>query len=257
MSSLLLFGVSCSKIIEKTLENNPEILYNVIKKNPAGFMETLREAAQNAQKEEIENARKQEEQDRKQEFENPKKYSIEESRPVLGNRNAPVVIVEYSDLQCPFCARGNNTMEEVKKAYGDKVAFVFKHLPLEGKHPNARRGSEYFEAIAMEDVDKAFKFKSLVFDNQQATYGAADKAEKLYEKLTKQAGANLAAVQKNLKNKSSMIKERIDADIQEATKNGIEGTPGFLINGVSLKGAYPFPEFKKIIDEWLERKGKA
>ena len=59
----------------------------------------------------------------------------------------------------------------------------------------------------------------------------------------------------DLKGKADMIKKRIDADMEEAQKNGIEGTPGFLINGVTLKGAYPFPEFKKIIDEWLKRKG--
>lgn len=255
LASFLLLGVSCAKIIEKTLENNPEILHKAIKKNPAGFMATLREAAQEAQKADIENARKQEQDDRKKEFENPKSFALEADRPVKGNRKAPVVIVEYSDLQCPFCSRGSNTMGEVAKAYGDKVSFVFKHLPLEGKHPNARRGSEYFEAIAMHDVNKAFKFKELVFVNQKETYGAKSAVEKLYAKLTKEAGADVGKVQATLKSKKSVIAARIDKDIQEAQKNGIQGTPGFLINGVTLKGAYPFDEFKKIIDEWLKRKG--
>lgn len=257
LCGLLIFAVSCSKIIEKTLENNPEILHNAMKKNPAGFMAALREAAQNAQKTEIEDARKKEEDDRKKEFENPKSFALESDRPVLGDRNAPVVIVEYSDLQCPFCTRGANTMKEVAQAYGGKVSFVFKHLPLEGKHPNARRGSEFFEAIAMIDTKKAFDFKLKVFDNQKATYGSKSDAEKLYEKLAKEVGADLGQVKSNLKNKKDFIAKRIDKDIQEASRNGIQGTPGFLINGVTLKGAYPFDEFKKIIDEWLKKKGKA
>ena len=60
---------------------------------------------------------------------------------------------------------------------------------------------------------------------------------------------------KDLKDRAADIKKHIEADMEEAGKNGIEGTPGYLINGVTLKGAYPFPDFKKIIDEWLKRKG--
>jgi protein-disulfide isomerase len=255
---VLIFGLmatSCSKLIEKTIENNPEIIYNAIKKNPAKFMATLREAAQEAQKSEYENSQKQEEQDRMQEFEKPKSYAMESDRPFKGSASAPITIVEYSDFQCPFCKRGSDTMDEVVKAYGDKVRLVFKHLPLEQKHPNARRGSEYFEAIALQDVNKAFEFKKLVFDNQQETYGSDKDAEKLYQKLAKEAKADMSRLNADLKGKADFISKRIDADMAEAQKNGIEGTPGFLINGVTLKGAYPFKDFKMIIDEWLKRKG--
>ena len=125
---------------------------------------------------------------------------------------------------------------------------MFKHLPLESKHPNARRGSEYFEAIAMQDQGKAYKFKALVFANQKETYGDA---EKLYEKLAKEAGADVAKVKADLKAKGSDITSIINKDMEEAGKFGFQGTPGYLINGVSLKGAYPFEEFKKIIDKHL------
>jgi protein-disulfide isomerase len=252
---LIFFAASCSKLIEKTIENNPEILHNAIKKDPVKFMETLREAAQEAQKGEYERAQKKEEEDRKKEFDSPKPYTVEANRPFKGPASAPITIVEYSDFQCPYCKRGSETMEEVVKAYGDKVRLVFKHLPLEGKHPNARRGSEYFEAIAMQDVSKAFEFKKQVFANQNDTYGSDKDAEKFYQKVAKEVGADTSKLAADLKGKADEIKKRIDADMEEAGKNGIEGTPGFLINGVSLKGAYPFPEFKKIIDEWLKKKG--
>lgn len=252
---LILMTVSCSKLIEKTIENNPEILYNAIKKNPVKFMDTLREAAQEAQKGEYERAQKKEEEDRKKEFESPKAFAMEADRPFNGPANAPITIVEYSDFQCPFCKRGADTMDEVVKAYGDKVRIVFKHLPLEAKHPNARRGSEYFEAIAFQDAGKAFSFKKKVFADQNSTYGSDKDAEKFYQKVAKDVGADMGKLATDLKGKADFIKQRIDADMQEANKNGIEGTPGFLINGVTLKGAYPFPEFKKIIDEWLKKKG--
>lgn len=254
-ATLILFTASCSKLIEKTIENNPEILYNAIKKDPVKFMDTLRDAAQEAQKGEYERAQKKEEEDRKKEFEKPKAYTVEADRPVKGPATAAVTIVEYSDFQCPYCKRGSDTMEEVVKAYGDKVRLVFKHLPLESKHPNARRGSEYFEAIAMQDVAKAFEFKKKVFADQNSTYGSDKDADKFYQKVAKDVGADTAKLAADLKGKADFIKKRIDADMEEAGKNGIEGTPGFLINGVTLKGAYPFPEFKKIIDEWLKKKG--
>lgn len=250
-----LSAVSCSKLIGKAIEENPEIIYNVIKKDPGKFMDTLREAAQEAQKTEMERAQKNEEQERLKEYENPKKFAMEADRPFKGNPNAVVTIVEYSDFQCPFCKRGADTMDEVIKAYGDKVRLVFKHLPLEGKHPNARRGSEYFEAIAFQDANKAFEFKKLVFANQGETYGSDKDADKLYQKLAKDAGADMARLNKDLKEKADFITKRINADMEEAQANGIEGTPGFLVNGVTIRGAYPFKDFKVIIDEWIKRKG--
>lgn len=254
---LVVFGTSCSKLIEKTLEDNPEIIYNVIKKDPAKFMTTLREAAQQAEKSMYEDAQKKEDEDRKKEFDAPKAFAVEADRPILGNKDATITIVEYSDFQCPFCKKGSETMDEVFKAYGDKVRLIYKHMPLEQKHPNARRGSEYFEAIALQDPAKAFVFKKAVFADQNATYGSDSEAEKFYQKAAKEAKADMGKLNKDLKDKEKIaaIKARIDADMEEAGKNGIEGTPGYLVNGVTLKGAYPFPEFKKIIDEWIKRKG--
>ena len=218
-------------------------------------MATLREAAQEAQKSDYENSRKAEEEERKKEFETPKKFAVDAGRPIKGNKDAVITIVEYSDFQCPFCRQGSNTVDEVFKEYGDKVRLIFKHLPLEGKHPNARRGSEYFEAIGMQDPNKAFEFKKLVFGRQNETYGSDKDAEKLYQALAKEAKADMGRLAKDLKDQADAIKTRINADMQEAQENGIEGTPGYLVNGVTLKGAYPLPEFKKIIDEWLKRKG--
>ena len=143
-------------------------------------------------------------------------------------------------------------MTRIVKEYKGKVRLLFKHLPLEGKHPNARRASEYFEAIAMQDQGKAYKFKSLVFKNQNETYG---KAEKLYKRLAQKAGANMARLKSDLKKKSSQIAQIIDGDMQEASKFGFQGTPGYLVNGVSLKGAYPYEIFKQVIDRHLKETG--
>ena len=251
MLGMVFMVASCSELVKKTIENNPDIVFEAIKKDPAKFMEVVREAAQSAQRAEMEKAQQEEVEARENEFKNPKKPEIASSRAVKGEKGAPVTIVEYSDFQCPFCRRGSTTVDEVIKAYGGKVRLVFKHLPLEGKHPNARRGSEFFEAIALQDPGKAYAFKAAVFDNQNETYGDA---EKLYKKLAQKVGADMGRLMNDLKGKKDQIKQTIDQDMQEAEKFGISGTPGYLINGVSLKGAYPIDEFKKIIDRHLGKK---
>ena len=241
---------SCSELVKKTIKDNPDIVFEAIKKDPAGFMEVVRNAAMEAQKVEAEQAQKQEEESREEEFKNPKQPEIADNRAIKGEKSAPITIVEYSDFQCPFCRRGADTVNQVIEAYPGKVKLLFKHLPLEGKHPNARRGSEYFEAIALQDVNKAYKFKELVFENQNETYGDA---EKLYKELAKKAGADMGKLESDLKAKSDQIAKIIDADIAEASKFGFNGTPGYLINGVSLKGAYPIDEFKRIVDRHLKK----
>lgn len=249
LASCLGLLANCSELVKKTIQDNPEIVFEAIKKDPAGFMAVVRGAAQEAQKAEMKAAQEAEDKAREDEFNNPKKPVIAANRAILGSPSAPVTIVEYSDFQCPFCQRGANTVTKILKDYPGKVRLVFKHLPLEQKHPNARRASEYFEAIAMQDVKKAYDFKKLVFDNQNETYGDA---EKLFQKLAQKVGADANRVQQDLKSKGKAITDIINGDMQEAGKFGFQGTPGYLINGVSLKGAYPYEEFKKIIERHLK-----
>lgn len=236
--------VSCTNTMSS------DAVFKAIEENPAKFVEVSRKAFMEAEKKQYEDRMNEEKKKRDEEFKNPKQ-AVVTNRAILGNASAPITIVEYSDFQCPYCERGSNTVSEVVQKYGDKVKVVFKHLPLEGKHPNARRGSEYFEAIAMQDANKAFAFKKLVFENQKETYGDA---EKLYQSLAGKVGADLTKLKGDLTGKKDAIAKLIDADIEEAGKFGFQGTPGFLINGVSLAGAYPIEEFSKIIDQHLGKK---
>ncbi len=245
------FLTSCSKLVKKTIQENPDIVFEAIKSDPAGFMKVVQTAAQEAQKKEMLAAQEKEKQAIEEEFKNPKKPDMGANRAFLGEPSASITIVEYSDFQCPFCQKGADTVEKVMKEYKGKIRLLFKHLPLEQKHPNARRASQYFEAIAMQDPKKAYEFKKSVFENQNETYGDA---EKLYKKLAKKVGANMGKLASDLKSKASEIDKIIDADKEEASKFGFNGTPGYLVNGVSLKGAYPIESFKKVIDRHLKGK---
>ena len=230
--------------IRQVLIDNPDIIFEAIDKNPDRFIETAQKASESARRvasqRQAEEAKKQLE----EELKNPKKPEIEADRAVRGPRNAQITIVEYSDFQCPFCKRGYETVEELLKKYGDKVNFVFKHLPLPF-HPLAMPAAKRFEAIALQDHAKAFKFHDLVFQSQESM-----KDEKWLDEQAKKAGANLARMKKDLD--SPKVKGRIEADMAEARKFGIEGTPGFVVGGVVVRGAYPTAHFEEIIDRKLK-----
>ncbi len=240
--------IGCSAALEKAVEQNPDIVFNAIKKNPKKFIEVVNEAARAAQ----EDARKDEEAAEvtrmEEEFKNPKSPKVEEGRIIFGSKSAPITIVEYSDFQCPYCARGYNNLKEVREMYGDKIRVVYKHLPLDG-HPLAMPAAKYFEALALQLPDKVEKFHDEIFNNQKALN---DKREEFLKDIAKKLGANMTKLMKDLD--SEAVTKRIAADMEEAREFGFNGTPGFLINGVSLRGAYPPPYFQKIIDRHLGNK---
>ena len=237
-----------AKQLKDAVEKDPSIVFAAIEKDPAKFIEVVNKAAQDAQKVGAEKAQDDEKKSRQAEFTNPLVPVVEEGRVIFGNKDAAITIIEYSDFQCPYCSRGYQTVQQVRKEYGDKVRIVFKHLPLDF-HPLAMPAAKYFEAIAKQDASKAEKFHDAVFENQGML---KDKGEGYFKEVAKKLGVDAKKLEADLKDEK--IQARITADMEEAKKFNMSGTPGFLINGVSLRGAYPFPAFKEIIDQHLAKK---
>ena len=161
----LLFAVGCSPSaiqLQKTLEQNPNILVNAIKKNPDAIIGAIDDAAKGKA-----NARAagQQQDSREGEFANPKKPEIGKNRVIFGPKNAPITIVEYSDFECPFCSRGYNTLKELMGKYEGKIRVLYKHLPL-NFHPLAEPAARYYEAIALQDHKKATSFHDKFFEEQ-------------------------------------------------------------------------------------------
>ena len=234
-----------AKQLKEAIEKDPSIVFVAIEKDPAKFIEVVNKAAQDAQKVAGERAQQDEKKSRDEEFKNPLKPELQEGRVIFGKKDAPITVFEYSDFQCPYCSRGYQTVQQVRKEYGDKVRIVFKHLPLDF-HPLAMPAAKYFEAIAVQSHEKAEKFHDVIFENQAAM---KDKGEKLFSETAKKLGVDMKKLETDLKDEK--IAARIATDMEEAKKFNMSGTPGFIINGVSLRGAYPFPEFKTIIDQHL------
>jgi len=157
--------------------------------------------------------------------------------------------VEYSDFQCPYCQRGFGTVEEVRRKYGNKIRFVLKHLPLDF-HGMAMPAAKRFEAIARQSDEKAYAFHDEVFANQERLVA---EGEKFLDATAEKVGANVAKMKKDME--SQDVRKTIQADMDEARKFGFSGTPGFIVGGVSLRGAYPAVRFEEIIDRRLKEQG--
>ena len=155
MAALTLASCAPSaKQLKEAIEKDPSIVFSAIEKDPVKFIEVVNKAAQDAQQGQAARAQDEEKKARDAEFKTPLTPEVEAGRVIFGKADAPITIVEYSDFQCPYCSRGYQTVQEVRKEYGDKVRVVFKHLPLDF-HPLAMPAAKYFEAIAKQQTQES------------------------------------------------------------------------------------------------------
>jgi protein-disulfide isomerase len=151
-----------------------------------------------------------------------------------------VTIVEFSDFQCPFCARVVPTIRQIENTYQGKVRIVWKHLPLP-IHKDAVSAAVAAEAAGKQG--KFWEFHDRLFANQDKL-GPDD-----LKQHAKDLELDMSRFETDLLNVDG--KKKIDADVAEAGALSLSGTPGFFINGRFLSGAQPFETFAKIIDEEL------
>ena len=172
---------------------------------------------------------------------------------IRGNKEAKVIILEYSDYQCPFCARVQPTVTELIKEYGGRVAFGYRHFPL----PFHKEADE--AAIAVECARDQGKFETLhaiLFENQQNQLvndliGFADEI----------GLENVDQYEKCIVEEK--YRSRVLEDMKAGKEAGVTGTPGFLIGtfdpksgrvrGELLSGARPLQDFKKALEKYLDR----
>jgi protein-disulfide isomerase len=161
--------------------------------------------------------------------------------PRKGTASAPVVVVEYSEYQCPFCKRVQGTMHELEEKYGDQVSFVFKHYPL-AKHTQAKPAA--IASIAAERQGKFWEYKHALFEHQRDL-----RNDGIFEQIAEEVGLNMDQFRKDLADPE--IQAQIDVDVAQAKKVGVTGTPCFFVNGYKLKGAKPLEAFVDVIDREL------
>jgi protein-disulfide isomerase len=167
--------------------------------------------------------------------------------PMWGKRDAPVTVVVFSDFQCPFCSRVEPTLDQVRTTYGpDKVRMIWKNNPLPF-HPNAKPAAEAAQGVfASAGNDGFWKFHDAAFKNQSAL------GDDSYVKWAQDAGVkDIAAYKAGLA--AHKWADKVDKDLNDGKAAGVQGTPSFFVNGVFINGAQPFDNFKKTIDQELQK----
>jgi protein-disulfide isomerase len=172
-----------------------------------------------------------------------RRYSVDtQGSPVMGNPEAKLAIVAFSDFQCPFCSRVTSTLEEIAREYGDDVRIVFKHLPL-SMHPKAPAAHAAAEAAHRQG--KFWEMHDLIFGDQRGM------SPERYLEYAQRIGLDIERFKRDIE--SDDVKRKIDSDVAEATRLSVTSTPGFFVNGRYLRGAQPFAAFKALIDEEMGR----
>lgn len=175
--------------------------------------------------------------------------------PILGDKNAPVTIVEFSDYQCPFCRKfWTDTYPQLKKDYIDtgKVKLAFKDYPLDF-HAAAIPAAEAARCAREKGGDAAYwKMHDKMFSEQNILDGGTVKSTVQFtsvelKKWAKEIGYNIDSCLD-----SGKYKDDITADMAYGQSIGVTGTPGFFVNGISIEGAVPYDVFKQIIDSELQ-----
>lgn len=147
---------------------------------------------------------------------------------IRGNPGAELTLVEYGDYECPFCSRATGSIDEVREHFGDRLRYVWRHLPLERVHPHAMDAARAAEAAGMQG--RYFEMGARMFEFQDYL-----EWEHIY-RYADGIGCDIAKFDEDLH--SSHVLHRVQDDAQDAELMDLNSTPTFFVNGVRHKGPF-------------------
>ena len=155
--------------------------------------------------------------------------------PVTGSANSKIVLMEFSDFECPYCAEANKTLKEFMAKHQDEVTLVYKHFPLTPVHPQAVAAAK--AAWAANQQGKFWEYSDALFSQQK----------ELGEALYVDIATNLNLDLDKFKSDRTLADNGIIQDMQLGQKLGLTGTPFFIMNGESFSGAVQLSEMEKVL----------
>lgn len=194
--------------------------------------------------------------------EEPQNAEVEvlDDDPFIGSEEAQVVMIEFSDYECPFCQRYHlNTYPEIKSAYvdTDRIGYVWKDFPLSFHDPLATDQAVAAQCVMrLEGSEKYFEYADKIFETTEGGGNGMDESQ--LNDLAEEIGVNKEDFDACADNDETLAK--VEANIEVGAAAGISGTPGFVIGviedgvvkGEVVSGALPFANFQDVIDRYLE-----
>lgn len=176
---------------------------------------------------------------------------VNENDHIRGSRDAKVFLIEYSDFECPFCAQFHPTAQQALEEYGDDIAWVYRHFPLDTLHPRARPAALASECVAnLAGNDAFWAFSDELFENQETSLTDAG-----LKNAAVKAGVNASEFDSCYSD--AKFESEVENDYQLGITAGVTGTPGnFIMNSNGdvwvIPGAVPYGTLKATIDEALK-----
>lgn len=230
--SLAACATSSEKAVREAVKEHPEIILEALDQRK-GELFTMVMDGQNAYQD------RQRQEKQAEELRHPLQPAIDPKRPLRGPASTPITVVVYSDFLCPHCAHGAATLQEFVKRHPDSVRILYKHYATDDL---SREAAIIYEAMAARNPKQAFAFYDEAFAAQSVIEQAGEPA---LLALAIKHGANPARLKRDMKNPA--LAKRVDDDVAEARSFGFEGTPTFVVNGVSLRGAVPLDDFERVL----------
>jgi protein-disulfide isomerase len=208
-----------------------EQVLQIIRENPEVILESVRTYQQKQQ-----DQQKKSRQSALQQMQANPKATIGQS-PIQGAKNGKILLVEFSDFQCSYCAKAHDTLKAFMAKHGDSVTLVYKHLPLTSIHPQALPAAK--AAWAAGQQGKFWEFHNALFENQ------AQLGEDFYRATAKALGLDVAKFDRDRASKAA--ETAINQDLELAEKLGIDGTPFFVMNGEAFAGAVALADLEEAV----------
>ncbi len=180
-------------------------------------------------------------------------------RPIRGNPNAKVVVVNYDDFQCPYCSHAHQTLfPQLLKEYGDRIAFIYKDFPLSEIHPWAIHAAVDADCLASQSGDAYWDFADYIHAHRDVV-NSEKGLENQFTALDRITIDEAGKFKVDKDKLQACVKAQDDHAVKESVKEGealdVSGTPAMFVNGQLVDGARPAAELREIFDSALKQAG--
>lgn len=160
-----------------------------------------------------------------------------------GNKESKIVLVEYSDFQCPACGYYYPMVKKLNEELGDKIGFAYRHFPLP-QHKNAKIAAYAAEAAGKQG--KFWEMHDMIFDNQKK-WSEEKGAKDIFIDYAKALNLNLDQFRGDLDSKA--IQEKVESDYQSGVRSKVDSTPSFFLNGEKIQNPQSYDDFKSLVEK--------
>ncbi len=173
-------------------------------------------------------------------------YRPTNSDHIKGNKEAELVLIEYSDFQCPACGAYYPILKELSREFGDKIVFVYRHFPLTQIHKNAKLAAIVSEAAGKQD--KFWEIHDVIFENQKE-WSDSESAIDYFIKYAQRFNLDIEKFKFDIN--SEELKQKVESDYLSGLELKVNATPTFILNGKKIQNPRSYEEFKKVAESYL------